>query len=73
MEFTVGNDTRLETAPEPIRNVWRGQWIFMNNSFNEDERSFLELFGVRFSMLIPYVNRIDYWIPQAYSTEESDE
>lgn len=78
MEFTVGNDTRIETAPEEIRASWTGKYAYMISKYKGDNKAFLELFGVKFKVLIPsgvatLENGIDYWIPQAYSSSESED
>jgi hypothetical protein len=77
MKFTVGKDIRQHTAPQPIVDSWKGNVARMINGFNELERSFLELFQVRFSVIIPRIGTglelgLDDWIPQAYSSEESN-
>ncbi|MDR0304393.1 MAG: hypothetical protein LBH98_06460 [Chitinispirillales bacterium] len=72
MEFTVGRDTKIEIAPQEIRESWIGQYANMVHLYNSDERRFLELFGVVFSLFISR-NRKEHWIPQAYSTSESED
>ena len=71
MEFTVGRDTRREIAPQEIRQAWFGQQANMVHPYNSDERRFLELFGVRFSLFLGRNMPTD-WIPQAYSVSESE-
>jgi len=72
LEFTVGRDTRIEVAPQEIRQTWIGQTANMLHSYNADERRFLELFRVNFSLFIGRHRITQHWIPQAYSTSESE-
>jgi len=77
VNFTVERDHRTYVAPHPVQENWRGLRASMINGFNSEEQSFLELFNVRFSTIIPRFSQglfsgTDEWIPQAYSTSESE-
>lgn len=78
MQFTVRTDEAFQ-APAEIRQDWLGQLATRTDAelYSSDERAFLSMFGVNFTVRIP--SRIlglesgtGAWIPQAYSTSESE-
>ena len=78
MQFTIERDHRIYVVPQPIQENWRGFRANMINDFTSEEQSFLELFNVHFSVIIPRFPQslesgTDAWIPQAYSSSESGE
>ncbi len=71
MQFKVDSYSDVYKTPCTIANAWKRKYARMVHSYTAEEKKFLEMFGVVFDLYLSS-NYIGPWIPQAYSTYESE-